>query len=61
MFGFLPAAPEPGVGESCAWAVADALKSTAVAISSDKLLGIRFLFILAIVSFILAFLLFSYE
>jgi len=40
MLGFLPAAPELGVGESCAWTGATALKSAAVAIAikSDKVL-----------------------
>jgi hypothetical protein len=45
MLGFLPAAPELGVGESCAWAGATALKSAAVAISSHKPLSIKFRFI----------------
>jgi hypothetical protein len=45
IFGFLPAAPELGVGESCAWAGTTALQSAAVATSSDKPLWIKFRFI----------------
>jgi hypothetical protein len=44
----LPAAPEPGDGESCAWAGATTLKSVAVAIRSDKPLWIKFRFIVLV-------------
>jgi hypothetical protein len=45
ILGFLPAAPEPGVGESCAWTGATALKTAAVAISNGKPLWIKVRFI----------------
>jgi hypothetical protein len=49
MFGFLSAAPELGVGESAAATDPTTPRSAAVAISSDKLLWIKFLFIFCFV------------
>ncbi len=48
MLGFLPDAPELGVGESWAWPVATVLKSAAVATSNDKVCLLRFRFILVL-------------